>query len=144
MMNSTELPPPLLAVRAFIRDDAGKILILKRASDDMYGDLWCLPGGKVDYGQTAEEAVIREIQEETSLNCTSVNFLFYMDGLPVTPGDKHYLTLFFSCEVNGNIRLNRESSELAWTEPNNLDQYEFAFGSDKAIEAYWRNKKHHN
>ena len=137
-------PPPLLAVRAFIRDESGKILILKRASGDMYGDLWCLPGGKLDYGQTAEEAIVREVKEETSLKCTSTQFLFYMDGLPVEPEDKHYLTLFFSSEVNGEITLNHESSELAWIVPNNLDQYEFAFGSDKAIEAYWRNKKYHN
>ena len=136
MIKPGELAPPLLAVRAFIRDDTGKILILKRASNDMYGDLWCLPGGKVDYGQTAEEAIVREVKEETLLECTSAKFLFYMDGLPIEPDDKHYLTLFFRCEVNGKLRLNRESSELAWIEPNKLDQYEFAFGSDKAIIAY--------
>lgn len=131
-------PPPLLAVRAIIRDDAGKILILKRASGDMYGDLWCLPGGKVDYGQTAEEAIEREVKEETSLECISTQFLYYMDGLPTEPSDKHYLTLFFRCQVKGEIFLNRESSELAWLEPSELQQYDFAFGSDKAIKTYWK------
>jgi mutator protein MutT len=126
-------PPPLLAVRAIIRDDAGKILILKRSDADAYGNLWCLPGGKVDYGQPAIDALIREVAEELSLACTSVLFLFYMDGLPSAPGDPHYLTLFFSCQVTGTIKLNWESSDFAWVGHADLGNYEFAFNNDKAI-----------
>ncbi len=132
--------PPLLAVRAFIQDADGKILLLKRATNDAYGAMWCLPGGKVDYGQTAEEAIVREVMEETSLECTSVKFLFYMDGLPEEPENNHYLSLFFNCQAMGEISLNRESSDLAWIGPGKLNHYEFAFGSDKAIEAYWKQK----
>jgi len=128
-------PPPLLAVRAIIRDDLGKILILKRATGDAYGDLWCLPGGKVDYGQSAEEAMTREIREETSLGTYSIQFLFYLDGLPKMPGDKHYLTLLFSCLAKGNIKLNSESSEFAWVGLGDMEHYEFAFDNDKAVRA---------
>jgi mutator protein MutT len=139
MINPKKLPPPLLAVRAFIQDD-GKILILNRAPGDAYGNLWCLPGGKVDFGQTAEEAIVREVLEETSLECTSAQFLFYMDGLPEEPADKHYLTLFFECKVKGSLRLNRESSEFSWIGPEDIDIYKFAFDSDEAIQSFWSNK----
>lgn len=130
-------PPPLIAVRAFIEDADGKILILKRAPDDEYGDMWCLPGGKVDYGQTAEEAIIREVEEETSLECTSAQFLFYMDGLPRSEDEKHYLTLYFSCHVAGNITLNEESSFYVWVGMKELGQYSIAFGNEKAIKRFW-------
>jgi mutator protein MutT len=128
-------PPPLLAVRAIIRDESGKILIVKRSARDAYGNLWCLPGGKVDYGQTAIEALKREVAEELSLECTSVLFLFYLDGLPSAPGDPHYLTLFFSCLVTGTIKLNWESSDFAWVGPGDLEEYTLAFDNDKAIRA---------
>jgi len=138
MIKPEDLPSPLLAVRAFIKDGNGKILILKRASSDNYGDQWNLPGGKVDYGQTAEEAIRREIQEETSLVCTSTQFLFYLDGLPEKPDAKHYLTLFFDCLVQGEISLNRESIDIAWMIPGEMSKYDFAFRTDSAINNYYK------
>ena len=135
MINVKGSPAPLLAVRAVIRDKSGNILILKRASSCNYGDLWNLPGGKVDYGQRAEEAVKREILEETSLNIESTQFLFYMDGLPEEPGDEHYLTLIFSCVVKGSIELNDESSRYSWVGRGDIHRYKFAFDSDLIIKA---------
>jgi len=78
---------PVLAVRAIIQNEEKEVLLLKRASDGAYGDMWCLPGGKVDFGQRAKEAMIREIREEASLRCSSCKFLFYRDGLPHNPGE---------------------------------------------------------
>jgi 8-oxo-dGTP diphosphatase len=130
-------PYPLLAVRAIIKNEADEILLLKRASKDAYGDMWCLPGGKVDFGQTAEEAIIREIQEETSLICSSSEFLFYKDGIPQNPGENHYLTLYFYCQANGTIELNRESSRFAWLGLEELGKYDIAFNNDDAIKSFW-------
>ena len=130
-------PAPLLAVRALIQDANGKVLILKRATNDAYGDMWCLPGGKVDFGQTAEEAIVREVMEETSLECNSSVFLFYQDGLPQNTGDQHYLTLYFQCQVSGTIKLNHESTQYAWLGPNELGEYLIAFNNDEALLAYW-------
>jgi mutator protein MutT len=130
-------PTPLLAVRAIIEDTDGKILILKRAPDDEYGNMWCLPGGKVDFGQTAEEAIKREVEEETSLECTSAQFLFYMDGLPRSEDEKHYLTLYFSCQVGGNIKLNEESSAFTWLGLEEIGKYSIAFGNEKVIKRFW-------
>jgi 8-oxo-dGTP diphosphatase len=132
-------PRPLLAVRAIIEDKEGRILILKRAPEDEYGTLWNLPGGKVDYGQTAEEALIREVLEETSLECTSCRFLFYMDGLPETEGERHYLTLFFlcACEFDADIRLNEESSAYLWIETGRISDFRFAFKTENALNRFW-------
>ncbi len=70
---------PVPVVRLILTDIQGKALILKRI-DSLYGDgCWCLPGGKVDYGQTVAETVINELQEETGLLCTFMEF-FILPG----------------------------------------------------------------
>ena len=135
-MKQDRNPRPLLAVRAIIEDKEGRILILKRAPEDEYGSLWNLPGGKVDYGQTAEEALIREVKEETSLECSSAQFIFYMDGLPQTKGEKHYLSLFFKCEIEGTVKLDEESSTFKWVRPIEINRYNMAFRNDEAILLY--------
>ena len=89
----------------------------------------------MDYGQTAVEALNREILEETSLDINSTQFLFYMDGLPKEAGDKHYLTLIFSCLVKGSIKLNDESSAFNWVGLGDINRYKFAFDNDMIIKA---------
>ena len=48
-------------------EDAGKILLVKRAYPPFKGK-WALPGGYIEYGETAEKAAIREAKEETGLD----------------------------------------------------------------------------
>ena len=132
-------PPerPFVAVRAIISDAEGKVLLLRRAQTGYGCGEWCLPGGKIDYGQTAEEAIKMEIYEETSLRCLSVTFLFYLDTLPTERMNTHYITLFFECAVEGNMRLNEESDEFVWIDRNQLNQYVIAFQNDEALQKYW-------
>ena len=138
---SKEKNGPFVAVRAIILREDKRILLLKRASNDAYGELWCLPGGKIDFGQTSEEAITREVKEETSLTCSRVCFLFYKDGLPQNEGEDHYLTLYFKCRVDGEIVLNKESSDFRWLEPAELDKYDIAFKNDEAIREYLKEQK---
>jgi len=134
-----EINRPILALRAIILNEDKRILLLKRASKDAFGDLWCLPGGKIDFGQTAKESIAREVHEETSLICSSVNFLFYQDNLPKNSDEKHYLTLYFNCQVNGKIKLNRESSDFVWVGLAEINKYDIAFKNDEAIRKYLQN-----
>src|SRR5258707_14303163 len=56
----------IACVGAVIEDDAGRLLLIKRGHDPGRG-LWSVPGGRVEAGETAEEAVVREVREETGL-----------------------------------------------------------------------------
>jgi 8-oxo-dGTP diphosphatase len=60
-------------VGAVIKDEAGRILLIKRGHEPGKG-LWSVPGGRIEPGETDEQAVIREIREETGLevNCGSL------------------------------------------------------------------------
>jgi len=128
---------PQIAVRAIILNKASKVLLIKRAKNSTFGDSWCLPGGKVDFGQTVEEALVREILEETSLVCTNSEFLFYLDGLPDENLSMHFISLFFHCKVEGEVNLDEESSDYVWIDLNDLEKYDIAFRNSEAIRQFF-------
>ena len=131
---------PVPVVRLIIPNAEGKVLLLRRSGAAYANQAWCLPGGKIDYEQTAEEAVRRELREETELTPTSIRFLFYQDSLPLAPGKMHCINLYFECDVSGNIALNEESSEYAWIGPSDLETYDIAFRNEAGLCTYWQMK----
>ena len=131
------MPRPVPVVRIVVPDDEGKVLILKRAASTHGLGQWCLPGGKVDYGETVQDAVAAELWEETGLTCTSARFLFHQDSLPPEPGAMHCINLYFECTTSGTVRLDEESSDFAWIGPGDLHQYDIAFRNDAGLVRYW-------
>jgi len=131
---------PIPVVRLIVKDVQGRALILRRANSAHATGDWCLPGGKVDYGDTVEESAMRELEEETSLVCHSLRFLFYQDSLPPKPGEMHCINLYFECTVSGTILLNKESSEFVWVSPADLDNYKIAFRNGLALLRYWKER----
>ena len=131
---------PIPVVRLIIKNAKDEVLILRRAGSAHATGFWCLPGGKVDYCDTVEESAVRELQEETSLVCNSLRFLFYQDSLPPEPGGMHCINLYFECAVSGTLVLNNESSEFAWISREDIDEYEIAFRNDVALLNYWKGK----
>lgn len=111
--------------------------MLRRTEGSFRAGLWCLPGGKVDYGETVEEALRQEVLEETGLSCTSLRFLFYQDSLPLEDSGMHCIVFFFECSVEGDIELNDESTAHAWVQRTSLAQYRFAFRDDLGLVRYW-------
>lgn len=63
---SSAQPTRVPCVGAVIRDEAGRILLIKRGHDPGKG-LWSVPGGRIEPGETDEQAVVREVREETGL-----------------------------------------------------------------------------
>jgi 8-oxo-dGTP diphosphatase len=121
----------------FVPDDSGRILVLQRAKQTTRCGYWCLPGGKIDYGDTVEQAVARELREETGLRVTDLRFLFYQDSLPRDPGQMHCINLHFECSVEGTLELNGESTESRWIGKQKLPQLDIAFRNDDALARYW-------
>ncbi len=134
----THRPPyPVPTVRTILSDSEGRVLLLRRASGTTAGGGWCLPGGKVEYGETLAEAVRGEVREETGLDCTSMRFLFCQDSPPAEAGGMHCLNLYFECQWSGTVEINGESSEFAWVAADDLDRYAVVFRNDEALRRYW-------
>ncbi len=91
---------PSAATVAVIVNPKREILVCRRANDPAKGTL-DLPGGFVDMNETGEQAVIREVKEETNLNVDEAEYLFSLPNLYLYSGFLvHTLDLFYLCKVN--------------------------------------------
>ena len=127
---------PLLTVRAFIRDQYGRILLLKRTNTAHGNGKWVLPGGKIEYNQSPEQSIIAEVKEETGLLLVKPRFLFYQNSPPEKDGSLHCIILYFDGKTRGQIKVNRESSEFLWVSLKEALHFRPAFGGGEAIRRY--------
>jgi 8-oxo-dGTP pyrophosphatase MutT (NUDIX family) len=91
------------AAAACICDEEGRILLLRRSDGD---DLWGFPGGAIEPDERADEAVVREVREETGLEVEPVALIGVYSGpeyaFAYPNGDRvQPITLFFECRVLG-------------------------------------------
>ena len=118
---------PKAAVVAVITNTRGDILVCRRAKDPAKGTL-DMPGGFTDLNETAEEAVIREVKEETGLTVTATRYLFSLpntykySGLNVPTMD-----LFFECDVleTSGITAQDDVTEAWFIPRNEIDPSQF-------------------
>ena len=113
-----------LAVKGIIRRSDGKMLVLKRSSkDDHKPGVWETVGGGMDREETPQEALMREIQEETSLD-VRVDVPFNVFSFKKDTGEfKVGITLL--CEyLSGEVMLSDEHSEYRWIDPKEFADLE--------------------
>ena len=138
-MNQTaETAFPVPVVRLIIPDFEGRVLILQRQQSRYGNQHWCLPGGKVDYGDTVEQTVRKELKEETGLDCLEARFLFDQESLPLQPGKMHCINVYVACRTAGELVLNEESSEFRWIGREQLAQTELVFRNGEGLAIYWQ------
>ncbi len=113
------------AAVAVVFNHEGRILLQHR-TDNAH---WGLPGGAMETGETAEEAIVREVKEETGYDVTVVRLIgIYSDPKLTTitypNGDvATYVSLAFECKVvGGRPALSDESSAVEWFSPHALPQ----------------------
>lgn len=92
---------PTVAVGGIVTDEAGRVLFLKRARDPGKGKLG-LPGGFVDAGENLEEALSREVFEETNLKVTKLEYLAtFPNSYPYLGVLYPVADVFYVCHVEG-------------------------------------------
>jgi 8-oxo-dGTP pyrophosphatase MutT (NUDIX family) len=108
---------------AVIRDARGWILLHQRSDNGF----WALPGGGLDLGESYAECCVREVQEETGLkvdilrlvgiySSPTENVIRYPDGRA-----NQSASALFECRVTGGeLRLDHESLQLEWFDPEHL------------------------
>lgn len=110
-------------VAAVIKDDSGKILITQRNLKKSQGGLWEFPGGKIEPNETKEQAIIREIKEELTID---INVKNYIDEKIFTYPEKDINLIAIECSIiNGNIEL-LEHEDYRWVSSSELENFEFA------------------
>jgi 8-oxo-dGTP diphosphatase len=113
---------PYLAVSAAIFH-AGRVLIVRRGTPPMQG-VYTLPGGGVELGETLEQAIVREVREETGLAIEPIALAGYRQVIACDAAGKierHFVILPFAARyLAGEIALNAELVEAAWLWPAEL------------------------
>jgi NAD+ diphosphatase len=131
---------PACAVVALISRPDGKMLFIIRAKEPSKGMLG-LPGGFIDFEETAESAVRREIREEVDLHIEDLTFVCSQPNSYTYRGVTYQLVDFFFAarlETNEPGRAMEEVSEVRWLDPKDVDPEELAFPSMRVAFRIWR------
>ncbi|MGR3343605.1 MAG: 8-oxo-dGTP diphosphatase MutT [Paracoccaceae bacterium] len=111
----------LVAAVALIDAD-GRILLSQRPDGKHMAGLWEFPGGKVKPGETPENALIRELDEELGID-TWASCLAPLAFASHTYDDFHLLMPVFACRKWIGVARAREGQALAWVRANKLREY---------------------
>jgi ADP-ribose pyrophosphatase YjhB (NUDIX family) len=113
---------PFLAVSAAIIHD-GKVLVIRRARQPAQ-NLYTLPGGAVEAGETLFEAVTREVEEETALIVEPVALAGHREVISRDDEgrvERHFVILCFAAQlIDGEFMPNEEIAEGRWLRPRDL------------------------
>jgi 8-oxo-dGTP diphosphatase len=123
-------------VGALIFED-GRILLVERGKEPLKG-YWSLPGGIVETGEKLEEAIRREVAEETGLNVDPyLMFEIFERIMPDTDGNPeyHYVLIDYLCRrVAGEPLAATDVSRVAWVAEQDLREYRLTEGTLGVIE----------
>ncbi|WP_328386784.1 NUDIX domain-containing protein [Streptomyces sp. NBC_00400] len=112
------------SVTAVVRDDSGDILLIHKTDND----LWALPGGGHDVGESVAQTVIREVKEETGISVAVEDIIgLYTDPQHVMAYDdgevrQQFSICFHARPIGGTLRTSSESKEVRWVSPTDLDK----------------------
>src|SRR3989344_5002430 len=110
-----QFPEPI--VGALIFNPEGKIFLMK---SHKWRGQYVIPGGHIELWETAEEALKREIKEETGLDVDNVKFIMHQEFIfdPMFWKRRHFIFLDFACKSKSTeVRLNSEGQEYVWANP---------------------------
>ncbi|MEN8262290.1 MAG: NUDIX hydrolase [Nitrospirota bacterium] len=125
---------PLITVDAIIEIEGGVILIKRKNPPPG----WAIPGGFVDYGESLEDAVCREMKEETCLDIRIVRqFHTYSD--PGRDSRHHTVSTVFIATASGTPVAADDAKDIGVFSRDNLPE-EVAFDHRQILEDYFNNK----
>ncbi|MBI4999408.1 NUDIX hydrolase [Candidatus Gottesmanbacteria bacterium] len=126
-----------LVVHAILEKD-GKILLGKRSSRLSGAGKWCMPGGFLDRDETAEEAVLRELLEETGWQ-GEIDSLFRINSNPERGEEDKRQNVALEFIINPIKQIKKPDKELKkveWIPIKELDSLDFAFDHGETVKLY--------
>jgi ADP-ribose pyrophosphatase YjhB (NUDIX family) len=117
---------PILGVGAVVLTDAGQVVLVKRGHEPSAGT-WTLPGGAVEVGETARDAVAREILEETGLEVAVGPVVDVVDRILVEEDGRvgyHFVVVDYLCRPRaGTLTAGSDAEEAVLADPSRLEPY---------------------
>lgn len=129
---------PSVVVGGLIINIEGKVLLCKSYK---WNNLWTIPGGHIEYGESIEEAIKREVKEEVGLDIDLKKILWfnYILNKKYFFKKRHFVALECLCSTNSNkVQIdNNEMQDYNWFEPKDALKEETDPYTHKFIEKYW-------
>ena len=136
-MSSRRYPDrPILGVGALIfHDDC--VLLVERAKEPLKG-YWSLPGGVVEVGETLEQAIRREVREETGLEIEIVEILEVFERITPDAGGRpeyHFVLIDYLCRASDRTACPASDvARVAWVRRDEIARYRITEGTPPLIE----------
>ncbi|GAA5611687.1 NUDIX domain-containing protein [Streptomyces platensis] len=111
------------AASAIVVDDSGRVLLQRRRDNDM----WALPGGVMNIGESLPDCAVRETREETGFHVevvgivgtyTNPHHVFAYDDGEVR---QEFSICFLARPLGGRLAVSEESTDVRWFEPGEID-----------------------
>jgi ADP-ribose pyrophosphatase YjhB (NUDIX family) len=112
---------PKVAIGAVVGNDAGEILLVRRADSGV----WLYPTGWADIGYSASEVAVKEVEEETGIECEPIGLLSVIDGQRMGFSRFGMYMLLFHCRATGGSIQGHplETSGVGWFAEDALPEY---------------------
>jgi 8-oxo-dGTP diphosphatase len=120
----------------------GKVLILREAAtyeDGTQVGRYHVPGGRIEVGENFEDALRREIREETGLEVDIIMPIYVGEWRPVIKGVQNQIVAtFFVCEPTSNkeVVLSTEHDDFKWIDPTKSNDFDLMGPEDEVIDRY--------
>jgi len=128
----SEVDRPSVGVGAVVVHE-GRVLLIRRGKEPLRGR-WVVPGGTVEAGETLQDALVREIQEETGLVVRPREIVAVFDRIERDGGGVryHYVIIDYLCDyVSGTPVASSDAEAVAFVSPDDLPAYALP---EKALE----------
>lgn len=120
-------PVPIPAVGIVCFNDDGQVLLIRRGNPPRQGE-WSMPGGKLEWGEKAVDAALRELAEETGVRAEILGLIEVVDGIFTsrTTGDvtRHYVLIDYVARyLSGTVAAGDDASEARFVALDTIETY---------------------
>ena len=129
---------PIIGVGAVILNQQGEIVLIRRGKEPRRGE-WSIPGGRLEWGETLHDGLIREVREETGLIVEIGGLIDVVDAVTRNAaGDvlRHYVLVDFVTRlIGGELSAGSDAAEARWVPSRDLAEYSLWSETRRIIEA---------
>ncbi len=116
----------MLTVVAAILERDGRLLIGQRRPGGSHALKWEFPGGKVEAGESPEQAIVRELREELAIEASDVHEIHRYEY--AYPGKRPLELIFLKVPTFTGEPVNQAFARIAWAAPHDFHRYDFLDG----------------